>query len=172
MPRRVLKRLLPSPCQLQGHWLLRHFGERLLDPRLWALHRRGVTAAFGVGIAICFIPLPVHLLVAVLIAVAWRLNVPAIYGTTLLVNPLTMVPIYYLAYRVGTALLGVSPESFSFRLSWGWLENGLGPMWQPFLIGCVACAMVLGLLGWGCLELIWRWRVTSRYRSRRVAAPA
>ncbi|HUN71686.1 MAG TPA: DUF2062 domain-containing protein, partial [Steroidobacteraceae bacterium] len=90
MPRRVLKKLLPTPAQLQSHWLLRHFGERMLDPRLWALHRRAITGAFGVGIAICFIPLPVHLVVAVLIAIVWRLNVPAIYGTTLLVNPLTV----------------------------------------------------------------------------------
>jgi uncharacterized protein len=172
MPRRVLKKLLPSPGQLQGHWLLRHFGERLLDPRLWALHRRGITGAFGVGIAICFIPLPVHFLVAIMIAVAWRLNVPAIYGTTLLVNPITMVPIYYLAYRVGAALLGITPQTFSFHLSWDWLQSGLGPMWQPFLIGCMACALILGLLGWACLELVWRWRVTSRYRARRFAAAA
>jgi uncharacterized protein (DUF2062 family) len=169
MPRRVLKKLLPSPARLQGHWLLRHFGERLLDPRLWALHRRGITGAFGVGLAICFIPLPVHLLVAIVIAIVWRLNVPAIYGTTLLVNPLTMVPIYYLAYRVGAALLRVAPQSFSFRLSWTWLESGLGPLWQPFLLGCVACALVLGVLGWASLELLWRWRVTSRYRTRHVA---
>ena len=172
MPRRVLKKLLPSPHTLQGHWLLRHFGEHLLEPRLWALHRRGITAAFGAGIAICFIPLPVHSVVAILIAIAWRLNVPAIYGTTLLVNPLTMVPIYYLAYRVGAALLRVTPESFSFHLSWDWLQNGLGPMWQPFLVGCLACALVLGVLGWACLELVWRWRVTSRYRARHVAVTA
>ena len=172
MPRRVLKRLLPSPSKLQGHWFLRHFGERLLDPRLWALHRRSVTGAFGVGIAICFIPLPVHFFVAVLIALTWRLNMPAIYGTTLLVNPFTMVPIYYLAYRVGALLLGVPPHGFSFHLSWDWLEHGLGPMWRPFLVGCMVCAVVLGFLGWGCLELIWRWQVTSRYRTRHVATAA
>ena len=172
MPRRVLKKLLPSPDRLQGHWLLRHFGERLFDPRLWALHRRAITGAFGVGLAICFIPLPVHLLVAVLIAIVWRLNVPAIYGTTLLVNPLTVVPIYYLAYRVGAALLRVSPQSFSFRLSWNWLHSGFGPLWQPLLLGCVACAVVLGVLGWAGLELLWRWRVTSRYRTRHLATAA
>jgi hypothetical protein len=161
MPRRLLKKLLPSPRQLQGHWLLRHFGDHLLEPRLWALHRRGITAGFGAGIAICFIPLPVHSVIAILIAIIWRLNVPAIYGTTLLVNPLTMA-----------ALLGISPDRFSFHLSWDWLASGLGPMWQPFLVGCLACALVLGLLGWACLELLWRWRVTSRYRARHVATAA
>ena len=174
MPRRLLKKLLPSPRQLQGHWLLRHFGERVLDPRLWALHRRAITGAFGVGIAICFIPLPVHFVVGLLIAIAWRLNIPALYATTLLVNPLTVMPMYYMAYRVGAVLMGIEPERFSFHfsLSWEWLEKGLGPMWQPFLIGCLACALILGVLGWACLELAWRWRVTSRYRARHVAATA
>ena len=144
----------------------------MLDPRLWALYRRGITGAFGVGIAICFIPLPVHLVVAILVGLAWRLNLPAIYGTTLLVNPLTMVPIYYVAYRVGAVLLRVAPERFSFSLSWDWLEHGLGPMWRPFLLGCLVCAVVLGLLGWACLELIWRWHVTSRYRTRHLATAA
>ncbi|MBW4051288.1 MAG: DUF2062 domain-containing protein, partial [Proteobacteria bacterium] len=50
--------------------------------------------------------------------------------------------------------------------------NGLGPLWQPFLLGCVACAVVLGVLGWAGLELLWRWRVTSRYRTRHVATAA
>ena len=99
MPRRLLKKLCPAPSALQQRWFLRLFGDRIADPRLWALHRRAVTCAFGAGLAICFIPLPVHMLVAGVIAVAWRLNIPAIYGTILLVNPLTAVPVYYLAYR-------------------------------------------------------------------------
>ena len=117
MPRRLLKKICPSPGSLQKRWYLRPFGDRIADPRLWTLHRRAVTSAFGVGLAICFIPLPVHLLVAGLIAICWRINLPAIYGTTLLVNPLTCVPVYYTAYRVGTTLLGISPESFNFTES-------------------------------------------------------
>jgi uncharacterized protein (DUF2062 family) len=128
-----------------------------------------VTTAFGAGLAICFIPLPVHLPLAGLIAVACRLNVPAIIATVLLVNPLTMVPVYYLAYRVGAALVGVEPQSFAFEPSWDWLQNGLGPVWKPFLIGCIACAILAGVLGWMGLELVWRWRVKSRYRTRHQA---
>ena len=61
MPRRLLQKITPDPASLRDLWLLRPFGERLADPQLWTLHRRDVTYAFGAGLAICFIPLPVHL---------------------------------------------------------------------------------------------------------------
>ena len=73
MPRRLLKRLVPAPHTLRERWFLRPFGARLADPQLWTLHRRGVTHAFGAGLAICFVPLPVHLLLATSVAVIWRL---------------------------------------------------------------------------------------------------
>jgi len=172
MPRRLLKKLVPSPDTLQKRWFLRLFGDRITDPRLWSLHRRAVTGAFGAGLAICFVPLPVHLILAGVIALALRLNIPAIYGTILLVNPLTAVPVYCLAYRVGAALLRVNPHNFVFHLSPDWMQSGLGPVWKPFLLGCIVCAALAGLLGWLGLEFIWRWRVTNRYRTRREASPA
>src|SRR5207248_4394662 len=104
-PRRLLKRIFPAPHTLRGRWFLRPFGARLADPQLWTLHRRGVTYAFGAGLAICFVPLPVHVILATTIAVVWRLNIPVIVGTTFLLNPFTVVPAYYVAYRLGAALL-------------------------------------------------------------------
>src|SRR5579864_4471057 len=113
MPRRLLKRITPTPSSLQHRWFLRPFAAHLGDPRLWGLCRRSVTGAFGVGLSICFIPLPVHLILSSLIAVIWRLNIPVIIATVLLINPVTIVPVYYLAYRVGAALLGTPPEHFA-----------------------------------------------------------
>ncbi len=145
---------MPDPTTLLQRWPLRVFGPRVLDPKLWTLHRRGVTAGFGAGLAICFMPLPVHLPLAAVVAVTWRINLPTIIAATLLVNPLTMVPIYYTAYRVGAALSGAPVHRFGFRLSWHWLEHGLGPMWQPFLLGCLVCAVTFGVAGWLGLEYI------------------
>jgi len=85
------------------------------------------------------------------------------------VNPFTIVPIYYAAYRIGAAITGVEPHAFGFRMSFDWLEHGLGPMWKPFLVGCLASAILCGVLGWLGLELLWRWRVVNRrYRMRRA----
>ena len=81
MLRQLLKRIVPAPHSLQDRWFVRLFGERISDPLLWTLHRRGVTYAFGAGLAICFIPLPVHLLTACTIAMVWRLNIPVVCGT-------------------------------------------------------------------------------------------
>lgn len=171
MPRRLLKRLAFSPSSLQNRWYLRVFGTRIADSRLWAPSRRSATAAFGAGLAISFIPLPVHTFSSCLVAILFRINLPVAIATPwLVVNPVTMVPVYYAAYRVGALLLGLEPHPFAFEPSWDWLQNGLGPLWKPFLVGCLTCAVLSGVLGWMGLELMWRWRVTVRYRSRREAS--
>jgi uncharacterized protein len=167
MPRQLLKRITPHARALQDRWYLRAFGSHFTDPRLWTLQRRGITAAFGAGMAICFLPLPLHTPLAVLVAIVWRLNVVAVIATTWIVNPFTMVPIYYAAYRVGVAITGAEPHAFRFRFGWDWLQHGLGPVWKPFLIGCLVCAVCCGLGGWIAFELLWRWRVVvRRYRVR------
>jgi hypothetical protein len=131
------------------------------------VQRRAVTAAFGAGLAICFVPLPIHIPLGFGVAVLARVNVPVILATVLLVNPLTVVPVYYAAYRIGAALLQYDPQPFEFSLSWEWLQHGLGPLWKPFLTGCLVCGTTAGFLGWLGLESFWRWRVTRRYRLRR-----
>jgi uncharacterized protein len=166
MPRRLLKRIVPAPHALRDRWFLRLFGERIADPQLWTLHRRAVTAAFGAGLAISFVPLPVHFLLAACVAVIWRVNLPVTYGTTFIVNPFTAVPVYYAAYRVGAALLRTPRQHFKFHPTLEWFRHGLVPVWQPFVTGCIACAVVCGLAGWLGLEVLWRWNVTSRYRGR------
>ena len=168
MPRRLLKKITPHPSKLQNHWFLRLFGSRITDHRLWSLQRRSVTSAFGIGLAICFIPLPVHLPLAVLIAIARRINMAVLVGTVFLVNPFTVVPVFYTAYRVGSAVLQLPVRRFHFQLSFEWLQYGLGPVWRPFLVGCLICSVIAGTTGWVALELLWRWQVRYRYRTRRA----
>jgi uncharacterized protein (DUF2062 family) len=167
MPREFFRKLQPVVSRLRGRWYFRLLGPRITDSRLWGLNRRAITAAFGAGIAIAFIPLPIHLLLGLAAAVIWRLNIPAIVGTLLLLNPLTAVPVYFVAYRVGALLLGVRPGRFAFELSWNWLQNGLGGVWKPFLLGCLVCGVFGGYLAYRALELAWRFSTVNRLNARR-----
>ncbi len=172
MARRFVKQLGQWLEARRDHWILRLFGQRLMDPQLWTLNRHAITTAFGAGVAISFIPLPVHTVVGVLAALYWRFNLPVVLASSWVVNPFTVVPIYYGAYRLGSILLHSRPRQFAFQLSWRWLEHGLGPLWKPFLLGCLVSAIVCGLCArWG-LELAWRQAVRRRFRLRRSESTA
>jgi uncharacterized protein (DUF2062 family) len=172
MPRRLYVKLRPIAEKLRSSWYFRVLGPRITDTRLWGVNRRAITTAFGAGIAIWFIPLPAHLVISLVAAIIWRLNVPTVVLTSLLLNPLTVVPVYYFAYRVGALLLSYSPGPFRFELSWDWLQTGLGALWKPFLLGCLVCAVVGGYLGTRLLDLLWRANLRSRWRARRDAKQA
>ncbi len=171
MPRQLFVKFRPIAEKLRGSWYFRILGPRITDSRLWGVNRRAITTAFGAAIAVCFIPLPAHLIIGLIAAMIWRLNVPTMVGT-LGFSLFTAVPVYYFAYRVGALLLHHRPRNFRFELSWDWLQTGLGSMWKPFLLGCLICSVVCGYLAAKLLELLWRINLRNRLRVRREAARA
>jgi len=170
MPRGLFRRITPRSETLRNHWALRPFKRFFGDPRLWSLQRRTVTPAFGAGLAICFIPLPIHIPVAAMTAIFCRIHVPTIMLALLVVNPLTIVPVYLLAYKVGVIVTGAHEHRFHFQMSWDWVQHGLGPMWKPFLVGCGLTGALVGLTGYGLLDILWRNNVRKRYRERAGSA--
>jgi uncharacterized protein len=169
MPRRLFLKARPLAARMRNSWYFRLLGPRVTDSRLWAVNRRAITMAFGTAIGISFIPLPAHLLFGLFAAIIWRLNVPTMLVSLLLLNPLTVVPVYYLAYRVGALLVGQPAGKFAFELSWTWLQTGLGSIWKPFLVGCLVCSVVFGYLSYRLLELIWRISTVNRLNAKRAA---
>ena len=166
MPRALFRKITPRTETLRSHWALKPFQRFFGDPRLWSLQRRTVTPAFGAGLAICFVPLPIHIPLAALVAIFCRIHIPTIMLALVAVNPLTMVPVYLLAYKVGVLVTGAPEERFAFQMSWDWVQHGLGPMWKPFLVGCGVTGALAGLLGFALLDLSWRYSVRKRYRER------
>jgi uncharacterized protein (DUF2062 family) len=170
MPRLLFRKITPRSETLRSHWALKPFGRFFRDPRLWSLQRRTVAPAFGAGLAICFVPLPIHIPLAAIVAIIGRIHVPTIMLALIAVNPLTIVPAYLLAYRIGMLVTGSPERRFAFHMSWDWVQHGLGPMWKPFLIGCGITGALVGLIGYAVLDWAWRHSVRKRYRERPGAA--
>jgi uncharacterized protein (DUF2062 family) len=172
MPRQLFVKFRPVAEKLRGSWYFRVLGPKITDPRLWGVNRRAITTAFGAAVAICFIPVPPHLIIGLVAAMIWHLNVPTMVGTLLLFNLFTAPLFYLIAYKVGALLLHhrASPK-FHFEVSWAWLQSGLGATWKPFLLGCLVCSVVCGYLAYRALELLLRNNLRTRWRKRRDKAP-
>ena len=138
----------------------------------WSLNRRNVTRAFALGLLLAFVPLPVHMVLAALLALLLRLNIPAAVAGTLIVNPLTAVPIYILCYRVGRMLLSAPPQPFHFEATLHWLSTGLLPIWKPFLLGCLVVGTLTAVAGYILLGGIWHLSLVLKYHRRKRESAA
>lgn len=149
---------------------MRPFRLLLEHPVYWSLNRRNVTRAFALGLLIAFVPIPVHFLLATVLALSLRLNVPAAIVGTFLANPLTMVPLYMGAYWIGSHLLGITTHPIAFAMNWEWLTTLLLPIWKPFLLGCLVLGVTAALIGYALLGGIWHLSLVLKYHERKGAS--
>lgn len=103
---RWFMRRLPDRDSIEGHRLLAWLGPRLKHPRLWHMNRRGIALGLAIGVFLGLIVPVAQIPLSVIAAVWLRANVPTAVASTLVTNPLTFAPIYWLAYQVGAFLLG------------------------------------------------------------------
>jgi uncharacterized protein (DUF2062 family) len=167
MPRKLIKRYLPDHRKLRDHKHLRVFGTLLHDPNLWHLNRRSVAGASAVGLFVAFIPVPFHMVIAAAAAIGLRVNMPIAVALVWVTNPVTMPFLFYLAYKVGAALLGTPPRTFHFELSLAWLGNGLLAIWEPFLLGCLVFGAAAPAAGYLLVRTLWRIAVLRKWRLRK-----
>ena len=167
MPRRFFKKVLPRPRHLRDQWFLRPFDALLHDPALWAIHRRSVVRALALGLFIAMVPSPGQTALAGAAAMILRVNLPVALLATWVNNPVTMGPLFYLAYRIGNELLGLPPQPFELELSFEWLAAELGRIWQPLLLGCLILGTTIATIGFSILNLLWRLMLAYRFRTRR-----
>ena len=169
MARKLFERILPDPEWVKKHPSLQKLGDWLHDPHLWHITRHSASSAAFLGLFLAFMPLPIQMIVAVIAATWIRANLTITLILVWVTNPLTVVPIFFFAYKVGALILGAPTEAFSFELSWHWLTHGLLAIWQPFLLGCLICGLFFGLLGSAFIRVAWRHHTLRRWHQRQQA---
>lgn len=164
--KQFLRRLAPDRTKIHEHKHLRLFGKLLQDPNLWHLNRRSAAGAFAVGLFVMYLPPLGQMLMAAAGAIAFRVNLPISVALVWITNPVTIPPMYYFAYLVGSWILGVPAQTFHVG---HWLEwhNWLGLL-APMTVGCLVCATICSALGYLAIQAIWRWSLLRQIRTRKA----
>lgn len=182
MPRKFIRKYLPSHDSVRAHRYLARFGSYLQHPNLWHLNRRSVAGGFSIGLFAGLVPGPFQMLTAALLTISLRVNLPVALVTTFYTNPFTIGPLYVLAYTIGRTVSGhggdefVSPPELDWAHLWTWGEQMLYwalSLGRPLAIGLVVLALALAFIGYFAVQLGWRayvvlaWRERARARRRR-----
>ena len=170
-----IRRRIPTREQIASNPWLRWLRPWLQQPKLWHWSRRGV--AMGVALGVFFgllIPIA-QIPLSVAAAIVMRANIPTAVASTLVSNPVTFGPIYYGAYRLGVRVTGSHerPARMDLANPQTPVDDQSTGVWQritnlgkPLLVGLSITAVVTGLLTYGLISLIWRWRTLAKRRRR------
>jgi uncharacterized protein (DUF2062 family) len=166
-----LRRLLPEPHALREHRALRWIGPALHHPRLWRVNRRGIALGVAIGVFIGFLIPVAQMATAASAALLLRANIPAAVGGTWVTNPFTFAPFCYLAYWLGSWMLGGTDAGPGFDLVAGggdlawWLERVLS-LGAPIGLGLLTLAVGLSLLTYLAVHWGWRLRIARAWKRR------
>jgi uncharacterized protein (DUF2062 family) len=173
------KRHIPSRETIDSYRILRPFAKQLRHPELWHMNARsvprGVALGLGVGVIIPFM----HVVLAMLLAIPVRANVVIAGAFTLVVNPITIPPMYWAAYHIGAWELRQETVVDAHSAAEGASELGRMLFWLhhasgPIALGILTISASAALLGYLVSALVWRlWlRFKARDGQAEIETPA
>ncbi|MDF1781044.1 MAG: DUF2062 domain-containing protein [Alcanivoracaceae bacterium] len=162
MPKRLFRKYLPTPERIRENKSLSFLGAVLGDPNLWHVNRHSLAGAAFIGVFTAFLPIPAQMMVAAILAVRFKCNMPLSLLLVWITNPLTIAPVFYFTYRIGAWIMGMPPH-VPEHVSFVWLVEQLGPLW----LGSVLSGLLLGVIAWGSVKLVWRFSVVRKWQKRR-----
>jgi uncharacterized protein (DUF2062 family) len=167
MARKFIKKWMPDPAKIRTNPALHFLGDLLHDPNLFHLNRHSVSVAFFVGIFTAFLPIPGQMPAAALLALLARCNLPLAVALVWISNPLTIAPIFYASYKLGSLILQSPPVEFTIELSWDWFITEFQHLWQPLIVGSLISGLFFGGLGYITMQVFWRRQVLKNWRRRK-----
>lgn len=112
---------------------------------------RKIALGFALGVFLAFTPtFGVQTILTLSLAALLRVNPISATVGVYVSNPLTVVPMYALCYKLGAWILGVSPVIQGEELSWGLLSLGkTGLSWMGVeMVGAIFVGGVSAMVGY------------------------
>ena len=172
------RRFLPDPHTLRESRALRWMGPMLHHPRLWHVNRRGIALGLAIGVFFGLLIPVAQIFFAAAAALLLRANIPAAVGSTLITNPITFAPVYYVAYHLGAWMLGhldvsvaeVDLDRVAARTETGlalWVDR-VATVGAPLALGLLTLAVCLSVLIYFAVHWTWRLRIVRAWQRRKA----
>ena len=166
MPRRFFKRFSVRFPEKEHPWYLKPFDYIIAHPVYWSTSRRAVCGGLWIGLFVGLLPIPGQTIVSVLLALLLRVNVPLAALVIWISNPLTFVPIFYLAYKIGAIVLNVPTEPFPDEIYLGWLAQQTATVIKPLFVGSLLMGLSISSMVYLVVSAVWHIATIRRYRKR------
>ncbi|MBN2606697.1 MAG: DUF2062 domain-containing protein [Thiotrichales bacterium] len=168
MPKKLIKKYAPNPEKIRQIKGIGFLAKWIANPNLWHIHRHNTAKAFASGLFWMSIPIPSQMLTSAITAIIFRANLPISVALVWISNPLTMPPIFYFNYLVGTWILGDKAQSSeAFDLSFDGILHTLDQIWLPLYLGSTVVGVVLAVVSYFGIHIFWRWHVAKSWKGRR-----
>lgn len=169
MPRRFFSRLSRRYSQKKEYsWYLKPFEFLLSHPIYFSASRRAVSGGIALGLFLGLLPIPAQTLLAISGALLLRVNLPLAALAVWISNPLTFVPLFYFAYRIGAVLLDIPVESIPPEPSIHWVGEEIALIWRPLLYGSILIATSAASIAYLGISMLWHVLTLRRYRKRHI----
>ena len=164
-----MKRWIPHRDEVMRWRWLAPIAHHLEDDRLWRMERGSVARGLAIGLFFGVLIPFAQILFSVAVAIVMRGQIAVAAGATLVSNPLTFAPLYWLAHTIGQALLGgavdeaaaaevgARVEAAVTRQSWfasAW--DTVTAAGAPLILGLLVLAVSAAVLGFAGVWLLWR----------------
>jgi uncharacterized protein (DUF2062 family) len=168
------KKFCPDLKSIEHSSSLRKLKKYLHHSYLWDLEREVVARGVAIGLFVGVIPIiPFQTLLALFLCIFFRGNFAIAFLATWISNPITIVPITYFTYYIGTLILGkngafvVHDYTLDFsnlHVFWSSFTAWFYQFGKAFFVGLPIISIGAALIGYFLVTLIWH--MTSFFKSK------
>ena len=165
--RSYILRSVPQREDLACSRWLRPIAHLVVHDDLWRFKRDAVARGVAIGLFWAFLVPVAQIPFSVMQCVFQRGMITASIIATFITNPFNFPFWWWLAYKVGNALMGGGLAYAPPSASLDWLDWALS-IGKPTFLGMVIFALAFSAIGYFSVKLVWNFRVLHKRRTRRL----
>lgn len=151
MPKKKLKKILPTHEKIKEQKFLKFLGSWMHKQEIWSLKRSRIIKGVIIGIFAACLPMPFQMVLAAIVAIIFHANLPISVALVWISNPITMPPLFYFEYQIGNLIIQPeNPVEFDFESMYDNFGQIALSLWTGAVFvgvfSAIICALVVNFL--------------------------